>query len=49
MAYSCYSTSLGMDAIDRHTDTPPEDKPQCVRVIYANEEKHVDIPIYAKK
>jgi len=38
-----------MDAIDSHTDTPPEDKPQCVRVIYANEEKHVDIPIYAKK
>ena len=38
-----------LDAVDGHTSTPPKDKSQCVRVIYANEEKHVDLPIYAEK
>ncbi|MBU0626073.1 hypothetical protein KKH82_01240 [Patescibacteria group bacterium] len=38
-----------VDAIDGHTGTPPVDKSQCVRAIYANEEKHVDLPIYAEK
>lgn len=38
-----------VDAVNGHTGTPPIDKSQCVRVIYANEEKHVDIPIYVNK
>lgn len=38
-----------LNAVDKHTDTAPLDKSQCVRVIYANEEKHVDLPIYAEK
>lgn len=40
---------LVLDAVNGHTTTPPKDKSQCVRVIYANEEKHVDLPIYAEK
>ena len=40
------------DAVDGHTNIPPEDKKNCVRVIYKrqNEEDsyHVDLPIYAE-
>ncbi|MFG1735159.1 CBASS cGAMP synthase [Paenibacillus sp. 843] len=37
-----------VDAVDGHTDTPPEDKLTCVRVIYKNE-YHIDFPIYVKR
>ena len=39
-------------AVDGHTNTPPKDKKNCVRVIYERQEKedsyHVDLPIYNK-
>lgn len=34
-----------VDAVKEHTSTPPEDKKNCVRVIYKND-YHVDLPIY---
>lgn len=38
-----------VDAVDGHTSKKPTDKNLCVRVNYANENKHVDLPIYVKK
>jgi len=38
-----------VDAVDGHTSKDPTDKNLCVRVNYADENKHVDLPIYAKK
>jgi hypothetical protein len=35
------------DAVDGHTDTPPEDKTACVRVKY-KKEYHVDLAIYGE-
>lgn len=37
------------DAVDGHTNEPTEDKAKCVRVNYANNEKHVDLPIYIEE
>lgn len=34
-----------IDAVDNHTEKGVEDKPSCIRVIYAND-YHVDIPVY---
>ena len=34
-----------VDAVKEHTATPPEDKKNCVRIIYKND-YHVDLPIY---
>jgi len=36
------------DAVDGHTKET-KDKSKCVRVIYANNEKHVDLPIYVEE
>lgn len=38
-----------VEAVDGHTGEEVQDKAKCVRVPYANNEKHVDLPIYAKK
>lgn len=38
-----------VDAVDGHTSKNPTDKNLCVRVNYADENKHVDLPIYVKK
>jgi len=38
-----------VDAIDEHTSKDPTDKNLCVRVNYADENKHIDLPIYAPK
>jgi hypothetical protein len=37
------------DAVDGHTSKTPTDKNLCVRVHYADEKKHIDLPIYAQK
>jgi len=38
-----------VDAVDGHTSKAPIDKNLCVRVNYADENKHIDLPIYAPK
>jgi len=38
-----------IDAVDGHTSKKPTDKNLCVRVHYADERKHIDLPIYAQK
>jgi len=38
-----------VDAVDGHTSKDPTDKNLCVRVHYADEKKHIDLPIYAPK
>lgn len=38
-----------VDAVDGHTGEEVQDKAKCVRVPYAKNEKHVDLPIYAQK
>ena len=38
-----------VDAVDGHTSRKPTDKNLCVRVHYADERKHIDLPIYAQK
>jgi hypothetical protein len=38
-----------MDAIDDHTSKDTTDKNLCVRVNYADEKKHIDLPIYVTK
>lgn len=38
-----------VDAVDGHTGEEVQDHSKCVRVPYANNEKHVDLPIYAQK
>lgn len=38
-----------VSAVDGHTSKKPLDKNLCVRVLYADENKHVDLPIYAEK
>lgn len=38
-----------LEAVDGHTSKQPKDKNLCVRVFYADERKHVDLPIYAEK
>jgi len=38
-----------VSAVDGHTSKIPQDKNLCVRVLYADENKHVDLPIYAEK
>lgn len=37
------------DAVDGHTSKTPTDMNLCVRVHYADEKKHIDLPIYAQK
>jgi hypothetical protein len=36
------------NAVDGHTNTPPQKKNTCVRVIFADDH-HIDLPIYYKK
>jgi len=38
-----------VDAVDDHTSKDTTDKNLCVRVNYADEKKHIDLPIYATK
>jgi hypothetical protein len=38
-----------IDAVDGHTSKKPTDKNLCVRVHYADEKKHIDLPIYVQK
>jgi len=38
-----------VDAVNGHTSKDPTDKNLCVRVHYANEKKHIDLPIYVTK
>jgi len=38
-----------VDAVNGHTSKKPTDKNLCVRVNYADENKHVDLPIYVEK
>ena len=38
-----------VNAIDGHTSKKPTDKNLCVRVNYADENKHIDLPIYVPK
>ena len=37
-----------VDAVDGHTSRNPTDKNLCVRVHYADDRKHIDLPIYAQ-
>lgn len=38
-----------VDAVNGHTSKTPIDKNLCVRVNYADENRHVDLPIYVEK
>ncbi|BCD67602.1 cyclic GMP-AMP synthase DncV-like nucleotidyltransferase [Nitratiruptor sp. YY09-18] len=38
-----------VEAVDGHTSKKPTDKNLCVRVHYADEKKHIDLPIYTQK
>jgi len=38
-----------VEAVDGHTSKNPTDKNLCVRVHYADERKHIDLPIYVQK
>ena len=38
-----------VDAVNGHTSKSPTDKNLCVRVHYADERKHIDLPIYVQK
>lgn len=39
--------NLIINAVEELTETPPEKKPNCVRIIYAND-YHIDLPIYCE-